>query len=90
MIAAYITFLLFGIVVFFLTAKLGLPLRITLALTILLIPSIILTVWIVRVGDNSPPGAVVVVPRPSPTDNSLSRRTGEAGTVENSNGGNPE
>lgn len=68
MIIAYFVFLILGVVVFFLTTKFGLPVRVAIALTVFLIPSIVLTVWVVRVGDKPPPDAITIVPNPSASD----------------------
>lgn len=62
MIIGYITFLVLGVVTFLLMAKFGLLIRITVALAVFLIPSIVLTVWIVRTGDKPPPDAITIVP----------------------------
>jgi hypothetical protein len=68
MIIAYIVFFALGVLAFFLTAKLGLPLRSAIALAVFLIPSIILTLWVARVGDKPPSDAVTIVPKPSTPD----------------------
>jgi hypothetical protein len=65
MLAAYLVFFVLGLTVFLFTARLGLPIRIVIALAIIIVPSISLTVWVVRAGDEPPPGAVTVVPEPS-------------------------
>mgnify|MGYP001612831995 CR=1 FL=1 len=75
MIIAYITFVVLGVVAFFLMAKFGLPIRIAVTLAVFLIPSVSLTVWVVRVGDKPPPDAITVVPKPSTPDKT--RRTPE-------------
>lgn len=62
MIIGYLAFLTLGIIAYFLMAKFGLPIRIVLALAIFLIPSIALTVWIVRIGDKAPPDAITIIP----------------------------
>lgn len=67
MIVAYLAFLALGIVAFLLTAKFSLPIRIAVALAVFVIPSIVLTVWVARVGDKPPPDAITVVPKPSAT-----------------------
>jgi hypothetical protein len=68
MIIAYIAFFALGIVAFFVMAKFGLPIRIAVALAVFLIPSIALTVWVLRVGDKPPSDAITVVPKSSTTD----------------------
>jgi biotin transporter BioY len=62
MIIGYIIFFALGVVVFFLMAKFSLPIRSMIALAVFLIPSIVLTVWVVRTGDKPQPGAVTVLP----------------------------
>lgn len=64
MILAYVAFFASGIIVFFLMRKFALSLRIAIALAVFLIPSAVLTLWIVRVGDKPPPDAVTIVPKP--------------------------
>jgi predicted RND superfamily exporter protein len=68
MIIAYLGFFALGVLIFFLMAKLGLPMRIGVSLAVFLIPSIILTIWVVRVGDKPPSDAITVVPRPSESE----------------------
>lgn len=75
MIIAYIAFFILGVVVF-LTAKFGLPIRIAIALAVFLIPSVALTVWVVRIGDKPPPDAITVVPKPSTPDKTDSKDSG--------------
>jgi hypothetical protein len=65
MIVSYIVFFALGVVVFFLMAKFGLPIRLAVALAVFLIPSVVLTVWVVRAGDKPPPDAVTIVPKHS-------------------------
>lgn len=64
MIIAYLLFFCLGLTAFLLTAKFGLPIRIVIALAIFIVPSISLTVWVARAGDEPPPGAVAVTPEP--------------------------
>ena len=64
MIISYFVFLIIGVAVFFAMAKFGLPVRLVVALSVFLIPSIALTVWVVRTGDKPPPDAITVVPKP--------------------------
>ena len=65
MIVSYIIFFALGVIVFFLMAKFGLPIRLAIALAVFLIPSIILTAWIIRAGDKPPPDAVTIIPKHS-------------------------
>ncbi len=67
MIFAYVGFFVLGVIVFFLMSKFGLPLRIALALAVFVIPSVVLTVWVARVGDKPPPDAITIVPKPGGT-----------------------
>ena len=78
MIIAYIGFLALGVIVFFLMAKFGLPMRIAVALAVFLVPSIVLTVWIARVGDKPPPDAITIVPKPSASDKTDSKDSGNS------------
>lgn len=61
MIIGYITFLALGIVAFLIMARFGLLIRIAVVLAVFLVPSIALTVWIVRVGDKPPSDAITVI-----------------------------
>ncbi len=67
MVLGYIVCLVLGVVGFLLTAKLGLSIRIAIALAVSLIPAIILTAWIVHIGDKPPSDAITIVPAPNPT-----------------------
>jgi hypothetical protein len=67
MVFAYIGFFVLGVIVFFLMAKFGLPMRVAIALAVFVIPSVVLTVWVVRVGDKPPPDAITIVPKPGAT-----------------------
>lgn len=60
MIALYLFFLALGVVAFYLTAHLSLRSRLVTALAVFLIPSVIVTVWIVQVGDRPPTDAIQV------------------------------
>lgn len=68
MIIGYITFLALGIVAFLIMARFGLLIRIAVVLAVFLVPSIALTVWIVRVGDKPPSDAITVILKPSAPD----------------------
>lgn len=63
MIAAYLLFMIIGVAVFFATGKFSLPVRIMVAFFVFLLPSIALTLWVVRTGDKPSPGAITVVPQ---------------------------
>jgi lipopolysaccharide export LptBFGC system permease protein LptF len=56
-----ISFLVIAAVVFLITAKLALSLRVAVALVIWLLPTAILTAWVIRTGDKSPRDAITVV-----------------------------
>ena len=73
MIAAYIAFLVLGVIAFVFSAKLAFLLRIFIALVVFIIPSIILTIWVARVGDRPMPDAITVVPEPPETDKTNSK-----------------
>ena len=64
MILSYLIFLVVGVVIFFLMGKFGFPMRIATALSVFLIPSFILTVWVARTGDKPPPDAITITPKP--------------------------
>jgi hypothetical protein len=63
-----IPFFLLATVVFFLAAKWSLSIRLAIALTIWLLPTAILTLWVLHLGDKPLPGAVTVVPEQSSED----------------------
>lgn len=50
-------------VAFFLSAKFAFAIRIVIALATFLVPSIVLTGWVVKVGDRPMPDAVTVDPK---------------------------
>ena len=64
MVLAYIVCLVLGIVAFLLTAKLGLSVRIAIALAVALIPAAVLTIWVAHVGDKAPNDANTIAPTP--------------------------
>lgn len=76
MIISYLAFFVLAVVVFIFTVRLGLPLRLAVALAVFLIPSIVLTVLVFRIGDKPPPDAITVVPRPSASDKADSKDSG--------------
>lgn len=59
-----IPFFALGIIVFFLTTKVGFTLRILVSLAIWIIPSLIFTIWVSKLEDNMPPGATIITPIP--------------------------
>lgn len=63
MVLIYLLFLVAGVVAFMLTGKLGLPTRIGAALAIFIIPSVLATLWLLKVGDKPPPDAGTVYPQ---------------------------
>ena len=65
MITAYAAFLVLGVVVFLATGRFNLPKRLLIALTIFLLPSIGLTVWVWSIGDKPPPDSVPVPGSPT-------------------------
>ena len=73
MIAAYIAFLVLGVIAFALSAKLAFVLRIVIALVVFIVPSIILTIWVVKVGDRPMPDAITVVPELPESDETNSK-----------------
>ena len=58
MVTAYAAFLILGILVFLATGRFGLPKRLVIALTIFLLPSIGLTLWVWSIGDKPQPESV--------------------------------
>lgn len=58
-----IPFFVLAVVVFFLAAKWSLSLRLAVAFVIWLLPTTILTFWVLHVGDKPLPGAITVVPK---------------------------
>lgn len=67
MIFGYVVFLALGVAAFFLAVKLALPWRIAIALAVFIVPSILLTIWVVRTGDKPAPDAITIVPKPGAT-----------------------
>jgi hypothetical protein len=63
MILLYIFFFVAGVVTFLVTSKLGLPLRVGVALAIFFVPSILVTLWLLKVGDKPPPDARIINPQ---------------------------
>ena len=59
--------MIFTYIVFFLMAKFGLPMRVAVALGVFVIPSVVLTVWVARIGDKPPSDAITIVPKPGTT-----------------------
>ena len=68
MIVLYIAFAIAGVLAFVLLSKVGMPLRIAIALLVAIGPSIALTVWVASVGDKPPPDARTIVPSPKDED----------------------
>lgn len=71
-----IPFFVLAAIVLLLTAKWSLSIRLAVALTIWLLPTAVLTWWVLHVGDKPLPGAVTVVPKPSMPDNTDSKDSG--------------
>lgn len=63
MIFLYLAFFALGVGVFFLTLKLGLSMRFAVAFAAFIIPSIIVTLWVIRTGDKPAPDAITVFPK---------------------------
>ncbi|BAV34939.1 hypothetical protein SCL_2662 [Sulfuricaulis limicola] len=59
----YLLFLAAGVAAFMLTGKWGLPVRIGVALSIFIVPSLLDTLWLLKVGDKPPPDARTVYPQ---------------------------
>lgn len=62
MILLYILFLIAGVVTFFITAKLSIIFRLGIAVVVFVVPSIVMTYWILKVGDKAPPDAITIYP----------------------------
>lgn len=62
MILLYAIFLIIGIVVFFLTGKQPMAIRLVIAIGVFAGLSILATLWIVKIGDKPSPGAVTISP----------------------------
>ena len=62
MILAYLMAALAGVAVYLLTFRLHAGYRVMLTLLVFAVPSVIITVWVMAVGDRAPPDAVTVTP----------------------------
>lgn len=60
MLLLYILFFVASVVTFIATGRLGLPVRVGVALAVFIIPSVIVTLWLLHVGDKPPPDAKTV------------------------------
>ncbi len=63
MILLYILFFVAGVISFMVTNRLGLPVRVGIGLAVFIIPSILVTLWLLKVGDKPPPDARTVHPQ---------------------------
>jgi len=62
MIFLYVIFLLLGVLVFIVTYKISMPFRIGIALATAVIPSVLVTLWLLKVGDQPAADARTVWP----------------------------
>lgn len=62
MAVTYLFFALLGLIAYFLAWKLRPTVRIALAVSVFLLPSVLFTLWAIHVGDKAPPGARTVDP----------------------------
>lgn len=62
MIGLYIVFFVVGLVTLAVAAKLNLPLRLAVAVAVFVVPSILVTLWVLKTGDKAPPDAITVLP----------------------------
>jgi hypothetical protein len=62
MILLYLIFLVLAVIAFFLMGKFTLAVRLIVSGAVFLIPSILLTAFVVSVGDPAPPGSITVDP----------------------------
>ena len=58
----YVLFFVAGIITFVATTRLGLPVRIGIALAVFIVPLILVTLWFLKVGDKPSPDARTVYP----------------------------
>jgi formate hydrogenlyase subunit 3/multisubunit Na+/H+ antiporter MnhD subunit len=65
MIASFLYTLPVAFVAYFLLRKRDTSLRVGLSLAIWLIPPLALIIWVLIIGDQAPPDAVLVVPAPT-------------------------
>ncbi|HSB02737.1 MAG TPA: hypothetical protein VLE49_18965 [Anaerolineales bacterium] len=63
MVLLYVLFFVAGVVTFLITGRLGLPVRVGVALAIFIVPSILATLWLLKIGDKPPPDARTVYPQ---------------------------
>ena len=71
MILVYLLAAVAALVVYAVTARLGIVARVVIALLVFTIPSVAATVWVYMIGDKAPPDAVTVQPKnekPSSSD----------------------
>ncbi len=68
MILLYIVFLIVAVVVFFFTPRLGLPTRLLIAAIVFALPSLVMTVWMTKVGDKPLSGARTIHLAPNDED----------------------
>ena len=62
MILLYILFFVCGVIAFFVMSRLGIYMRVSIALAIFVIPSLVATLWIIKIGDKAPPDAITIYP----------------------------
>ena len=62
MILSYFLFFILGVIAFFLMQKFNFALQIATAFGVFLIPSIIMTIWLLKIGDKPDIDSVVIVP----------------------------
>lgn len=72
-----IPFFVLALVVFFLTARMALTLRLVIALTIWLLPTAVLTLWVLHIGDKPLPGAITIDPKALAPDKNDPKESGE-------------
>jgi hypothetical protein len=64
MLLSYLIFLVLAIVVFLLGRRWPFWARSIVALMVFLVPSAVATVWVAKVGDSAPPGAITIQEAP--------------------------
>lgn len=62
MIGLYAAFFIVGLVIFFLTGKQPITIRLAIAVGVFAGLSILATLWVAKIGDKPPPGAVTISP----------------------------
>ena len=65
MVALYFVFFFIGILIFLWMTEFSMFMRLVVAFSVFLVPSISITVWLAKIGDKPPPNSVIIVPKHS-------------------------